>query len=73
MTGFFVCKQRSKPTVYDFMSHAENSVYSATNTNSDLFRKLPLLDKPSSDKPITENPTQINTKEVNIKESNTNR
>lgn len=29
MADFFVCKQRSKPTVYDFMSHAENGVYSA--------------------------------------------
>ena len=55
-----------------FMSHAENGVKSTTNTNSDLFRKLPLLAKPSSDEPITENPTQINTKEVNMKESNTN-
>ena len=65
-----------------FMSHAENGVESTTNTNSDLFRKLPLLAKPSSknpvtvkpatDEPITENPTQINTKEVNMKESNTN-
>mgnify|MGYP007097211723 CR=1 FL=1 len=55
-----------------FMSHVENGVKSTTNTNSDLFRKLPLLAKPSSDEPITENPTQINTKEVNMKESNTN-
>ena len=65
-----------------FMSQAENGVKSTTNTNSDLFRKLPLLAKPSSknpvtvkpatDEPITENPTQINTKEVNMKESNTN-
>lgn len=77
MADFFVYKQRFEPALYDFMSHVENGVKSVINTDSDLFRKLPLLVKPSSenpatDKPITENPTQINTKEVNTKESNTN-
>lgn len=82
MADFFVCKPQPKSALYVFMSHAENGVKSTTNTNSDLFRKLPLLAKPSSknpvtvkpatDEPITENPTQINTKEVNMKESNTN-
>ena len=82
MTDFFVCKQRFEHALYDFMSHAENGAKSATNADSNFFRKLPPLAKPSSenpvtvkpatDKPITEIPTQINTKEVNTKESNTN-
>lgn len=72
MADFFVYKQRFEPALYDFMSHVENGVKSVTNTDSDLFRKLPLLAKPSTDKPITKNPTQINIKEVNTKESNAN-
>ena len=55
-----------------FMSHAENGVKSTTNTNSDLFRKLPLLAKPSSKNPVTVKPPTDEPKEVNMKESNTN-
>ena len=72
MTDFFVCKQRFELALYDFVFHAENGVKSATNTDSNFFRKLPPLVKPATDKPITENPTQLSTKEVNTKESNTN-
>lgn len=82
MTDFFVCKQRFELALYDFVFHAENGVKSATNTDSNFFRKLPPLAKlssenpvtvkPATDKPITENPTQLSTKEVNTKESNTN-